>query len=185
MIIDQSYFRGDINIPGTTTTAVSERLTWFCEKLETELLQKLLGYSMWKAFDADMKKSADQQDQKWKDLRDGKEYNDLTGTVRKWKGLLANQGGLVKTSVISLYVYYWWVRDNVSNTTAIGEIQSESENGKKVTPALKLSRAWNEMSSWVEELILFMDANKATYPEWEKVNKSVIRKEFRRITSMF
>jgi hypothetical protein len=51
-LIDVSYFVGELNIPNTGTLPIQERLNWHIQKYETEFLQKLMGYPLWKAFTA-------------------------------------------------------------------------------------------------------------------------------------
>jgi hypothetical protein len=177
-LIDESYFRAELNIPDTDKTSVLERLTWFIETHEPELLEALMGYSLYKAYKDGI--AAQNPDQKWKDIRDGKEYETPAGHSRKWKGLKFAEGS-TKRSVIANYVYYFWLRDLASETTAIGEVSNDVEGGTRVSPMIKQCRAWNEMMLMVEELILFLDSNVATYPEWEKADKSEIRNRFRPI----
>jgi hypothetical protein len=50
MLIDASYFNGEISIPNTDQDSVSQNVNWLINKYEPELLQKLFGYSFYKAF---------------------------------------------------------------------------------------------------------------------------------------
>lgn len=86
MLIDRSYFIGELNIPNTNQVSVGEVLDWFIEKYETEFLSKVLGYELYKALKAGL--IAPVVDQKWTDLIEGVEYTNLAGRLTFWKGLV-------------------------------------------------------------------------------------------------
>ena len=89
MLIDKSYFVGDLNIPNTGDLPVSERLTWFIQKYEPDFLQKLLGYPLYKVFVAGLNVTPPTTpEQRFIDILYGKEYTDLNGLQRKWQGLI-------------------------------------------------------------------------------------------------
>jgi hypothetical protein len=89
MLIDKSYFVGDLDIPNTGDLPVSERLTWFIQKYEPDFLQKLLGYPLYKVFIAGLNVTAPAvPEQRFIDILYGKEYTDINGLLRKWKGLI-------------------------------------------------------------------------------------------------
>lgn len=163
MYIDRTYFVGEINIPGTGSLAVQERLNFFIEKYEKELLRALLGYELYDAFVAGTKdKTEEQIDPKWKDLRDGKTYTASNSKKASWGGLWDST---TKQSPIANYVYYWWTRDKASHTSEVGET-SEGDTAVKVSPVAKQARAWNEISDRVLELHRFMNHHLDVYPEW-------------------
>jgi len=162
MFIDKTYFVGEINIPSTGNASVLERLNFFIAKYEEELLRALLGDGLYVAF-KDGIAIAD-PDQKWKDLRDGKDYQDTTGRAMRFLGLYRND---IKQSLIANYVYYWWMRDKASITTHVGEADAKTDGADKVNPGQKMCRAWNEMVQWNRSLVMFLDINQETYPEWD------------------
>lgn len=174
MLIDATYFVGEINIPGTGNLSIQERLDIFIETKEEELLLTLLGYELYRDLTAGL--TAEAPEQKWKDLKNGKEYNDTTGKLRKWNGLIKGTPPEAY-SLIALYVYYWWMRDKASQTTPIGEAENKSDTSDLVSPAVKMSRAWNEMSRWIDELFLFLESNKDVYPQWD-VDVYALKDEF-------
>jgi hypothetical protein len=89
--------------------------------------------------------------------------------------------GAAKQSPIANYVYYWYIRNNYSQTSAMGEVKSKTENADRHTPGLKMTKAWNEMSDWVWELRDYLDSKKTDYPEWEKQDVWCMLKSFRPI----
>lgn len=268
MLIDRTYFIGEINIPNTHTPAIGGLLDWFIEKYEEQFLKEVLGYDLYTAFKAGL--LIDPIPQKWTDLIEGVEYtyNDKT---KFWRGLVSQPpsvlnaldalntisvivggGGLYdpvvgqssvtipavlvgkdfiieqrgigqlrddeysiagntltlttglfgnsdtyfyksatlaintttgtsKQSPIANYVYYWFIRNNHSQTATMGEVKSQNENAVNHSPALKMTRAWNEMSAWVCELRDYLDAKNTDYPEWEEQDVWRMLRSFRPI----
>lgn len=74
--------------------------------------------------------------------------------------------GLNKESLIANYVYYWFMRNNVTQSTPMGEVATANENSTVNNPVHKMSRAWNEMNHWVEQLNSYLNASRSVYPEW-------------------
>lgn len=87
MLIDKSYFEGDLKIPYNEIT--QERLEFFIQKYEEELLRDLLGYDLFKQFMSGLEDSA--VDPKWNDLLLGAEYT-WYGKLKKWDGLIHTMG---------------------------------------------------------------------------------------------
>ncbi len=79
--------------------------------------------------------------------------------------------GLNKESLIANYVYYWYMRNKVSQTTPGGEVGTANENAVNTTPAFKLWRATAECQRWAEEMREFLNANTTTYTDWEVANR--------------
>lgn len=269
MLIDRSYFIGELNIPNTHTVAVGTLLDWFIEKYEEKFLTEVLGYELYKAFKAGLLE--DPIPQKWTDLIDGVEYTNLQSKVTFWRGLVTQppsilnaldaintitvivgrgqlydpvvgqnsvtipavlvgksfiieqrgigqlrddeysivgntltlttglfgngdtyfyksttlaintSTGVNKESPIANYVYYWFIRNNHSQTATMGEVKSTNENAVFHSPALKMTKAWNEMSEWIRELSDYLDSKKTDYPEWEKQDIWCMLRSFRPI----
>jgi hypothetical protein len=269
MLIDRTYFIGELNVPNTDQVSVGELLDWFIEKYETEFLSKVLGYELYKALKAGL--IVPVVDQKWTDLIEGVEYTNLSGRLTFWKGLVTQPPSIInaldalntieirpggtgtydpvagqntltippalvgkdfiieqrgvgqlrtdeysivgniltlttgvfagtdtyflksatlaintstgvnKKSPIANYIYYWYVRNNHSQTATMGETKTKNENADNYTPAIKMVRSWNEMSKWICELIDYLNALPTTYEEWSMQNVFCVRNEFSRI----
>lgn len=91
----------------------------------------------------------------------------------------------VNQSIIANYVYYWFARNNTTKSTGIGEVRTESENSVMVSPRQKILSAWNEMSHQIKQLMKFLEANQAIYPEWSTTNEYETRKYFKFINPIF
>lgn len=74
--------------------------------------------------------------------------------------------GVSPDSPIANYVYYWFIRNNATQTTTMGEAKTSKENATDAGPGTKMSRAWNEMAQRVRQLAHFMNTKRDVYPEW-------------------
>lgn len=197
-LISISFFVGDLNIPNTDTTSIEERVNYFINKYESALLKDVLGYDLWKAFTEGLEEVS--VDQKWIDLRDGKEYVSLNGRNKKWRGLVETVVAPVEEdleadpvvqavagqyqSFIANYIYYWYQRFNLSQSTGIGEVKTNAENATNADASHKMVTAWNEMVDWIKELIDFLDSDTdSLYPEWLDADRFVICRRFRKINT--
>ena len=160
MLIDSTYFIGEINLPGLQNEVVEESLNSFIQKYESYYLQRSLGYSLMKSFLAGLE--ADEPEQKWVDLRDGAEFEGCRG-LDKWTGFI-NDG---KQSPIANYVYYYFMRDAATLTSGIGEVKPTGENSSNASGAVKMMRAYNQMCEQTALLHEFLLANKDVYTEFD------------------
>lgn len=167
-IIDLTYFRGEINIPGFQSEAQKNIVNGFISKYEPEYLQYAMGYPLWSAFVAGLE--ADVVAEKWLSLRDGIVFTNKEGRTKKWEGFKNSE----RKSPISMYVYYWFSRNANTVTTVAGEAKEQSENAINVSGALKQSRVYNEMVSITRLLWEYLDSatdgdGNALYTEWNKL----------------
>lgn len=129
MQIDATYFIGEINIPNVDQPSVLENLNLFIKKYEKRFLILLLGDTVYDDFINGL--SEDPIPVKWSELRDR----------------LINSED--KESPIANYVYYWYMRDQSTTSTGIGETKPNAENASIVRSSDKQVRGWNEMSDWI------------------------------------
>lgn len=162
-LIDATYFVRDINIPNTDNPTISEELVALINASEPPFLRELMGVELYNAFKAGIE--AVTPDQKWLDIRDGKEYT-YQGTTVRWEGL---RNSTLKQSLIADHVFVDWINTRVQqwSGTAV-TISTSQDNSTAVSPATLMSRAWNSMTKSVESFYLFMEASEATYPEWKR-----------------
>jgi hypothetical protein len=89
----------------------------------------------------------------------------------KMATLAANQStGDSKQSLIANYVYYWYVRKMITQTTTVGEVKTKTENATRVIPSGKMERAWNEMVGWIHEMYCFLETRPTDYPSLVREN---------------
>lgn len=163
-IIDESYFNGQLFLPGIGGRINQERLNTVIDDRQAEFLDKALGYNLSAAFQIGI--TTDPIDQRWLDLRDGKTFVDAFGRTHKWVGFQNGQ----KKSPLANYVYYWFTRDNATITTTSGEAKPSKENAANVSYIPKQVRAWNDMVRMLDGLKTYLfvsnQADTPLYPEW-------------------
>jgi hypothetical protein len=104
----------------------------------------------------------------------GNQLTLLTGELNPgdtyfFKGASVNTetaSGTYKTSPIANYVYYWFMRDNHTQTAPVGEVKTTTENAVLANPFLKMARAYNEAAEAVGRLRDYLDANESLY-NWD------------------
>ena len=149
MLINEEYFKGEIVIPnlnsvgnGISSQIASsnlELLLSFIDKYEKRFLVSLLGRCC--------------ADEFYKEIEKG----ELSGKWLDLKNKLVDE--TLKISPIANYVYYWYRRNDVSITTGIGEMETDSDNSVRVSSALKMCRAWKEMVEWVIDTRVWMKSS--------------------------
>lgn len=164
--IDNTYFKGRIyladiqtgNSPVVGNTVTVDYIALY----EPEYLKKALGYNMYKAF-TDGLAVIPTPEQRWIDLRDGKEYtvNDVT---YKWNGFKNSE----KVSPIAYYVYCQYLDTQATNVTGIGTVVNNKQNATSVSPASKIFSAWHNMNELNCSLYHFLHENVDTYPEFKR-----------------
>ncbi|KAF0193983.1 MAG: hypothetical protein FD166_3609 [Bacteroidetes bacterium] len=150
MLIDQSYFVGEILVPNLTGVGPIpagnvEELTRFITKYEPDYLDEVLGPGLSEAFQAGI--SAATPDQRWIDLK-SKLVNDTR-----------------KESPIAGYVYYHFYRDRLSTSSGLGEIESSAENASVVLNTDKMARAYNDAVRKGRAVFKWVLENASTYTE--------------------
>lgn len=147
MLIDIGYFKGGLTIPNIEKDA-SGFENDYINKYEKEILVRLLGNTLYSNFMAGL--AAPTIEQKWLDLRDGKDYtitiNEVDYTIR-WNGLINSE----KESLIAYYVYFHWLQRNYHQLSGLGVIDTTTENATKVDPNEKLVWANNECAKLAGE----------------------------------
>ena len=152
MLIDPSYFHGEILIAQRGQLEVQEDIEGLIAKYEPKILRELLGKSLYKEFMEGLEDPF--PDPKWINLRDG-----VDG---EWMGL----ANMDKLSLIANYVYYHWMRKENLQTVGIGTVKVEAENAVKASPVEKYVRAWNEMVDWICELHDYIRDHIDDYPDY-------------------
>lgn len=172
-IISYQYFYGDLEIAQKSSTAVQANINWFIDKFEPEFCRKLMGQILYDQYktgtentDGTPKDEAN-IDQKWKDLRDGKQYVNRIGNTVYFYGIGKKTTDVFKQSPIANYVFYHILRKNATTTTAVGEAQINPENGEKQSSIDKQAYTWNQMVDMNRELCEFLMSNPNDYPSFQ------------------
>ena len=124
----------------------------YITKYQKEVLIKLLGYDLYKAFETGL--AEETPEDKWTDLRDGSTYevNDIKHE---------NPGCV---DIVAYYVYCKWLSDNWEQLTGVGVGNSVAENAVIVSPENKMTKAWNKMVENYYMTYDFIIQNESDYP---------------------
>lgn len=152
MLINQTYFVGEILVPNLTGVGPIpagnvEELNRFISKYEPEFLDEVLGPDLSAAFQIGM--SAETPEQRWVYLK-----------IR-----LLNETH--KLSPIAGYVYYHYFRDRLSTSSGLGEVESTAENANVVLNTDKMARAYNDAVRKGRAVFNWVIENAETYPEFD------------------
>ncbi len=166
MLVTTSYFFGDIAIGQLNESYVKDVVQMLINSKEPDYMENILGYQLYKEFTNGI--SIPTPIQKWIDLRDGTEYTDTNGQIRKWQGLIKTNS-LVHQSPIAYYIYYHYLRNEASINTGVGEAILQGQNGTTVSPIQKQVNAWNAMVKWNLDLFTFLNFKRSEYPYWDNL----------------
>lgn len=163
MLINEEYFKGEIVIPNLKSSGNAasrfvansnvELLNYFIAKYERKFLVELLGVKLCNEFIAGL-------------------TGDVSGKWEELKNILVDEQ--VHESIIANYVYYWFMRNNVTTTTGVGEVETETDNSTRVSPSLKMVSAWNEMVDGVKSVAGWLSSNKDF--DYKPVDSSIFHK---------
>lgn len=142
-IVAKTDFQGEIVIANKSDLAVADGILWFIAKYETKYLNSLLGSDFATLFTAGL----------------------IAGTDPRWAALLTPNGYDLKTAIAS-FIYYWYMRDQDTQTVGIGTVKSNAKNAVVVSAAEKVKRAWNEMVCISYQVLKLLKDNAVTYPEF-------------------
>ena len=157
-----TQFVGDINVPNSAPSFnEGANLATMINTYEQEYLTEVLGYEMFKDFDAAYNIVTPPVSGIWFDLANGAEFTDTYDRLNKWQGFKT-----APFNPIAYYVYYRLLASNHVLITGNGAVISKSENSIPVSPNLKMVRAWNKMVDYTIILDAFITANIADYPDY-------------------
>lgn len=156
--IDNTYFVNDIYLP----TDECPDLQTYIDTFEPEILIKILGYDLYKAYAAAI---AGTPDAKWTDLRDGKDYTS-GGIYYHWRGFK----NTVKSSLIAYYVFYKYTILGMNTNSGLGIKVTNSENSQLTDKRFVQTYAYNKMVDIIAEMDKFIlttnSATANTYPNY-------------------
>jgi hypothetical protein len=149
MLIDKTYFKGDLLIPNLNepnpdenTTAVN--LDELINQVEEDVLSFSFGVKMWLDFKAKYEEDSTNLPQNYKDLLHGKTYtSEVNGREETlvWKGLIQETK---KESLLAYIVYVVYNLHNVTQTTAFGQTMIDTKVGTAVSISPKMARIYND-----------------------------------------
>ena len=165
MIIDTTYFKGDIYIPhakpgiSNPATGVSVDVIDFINQYASECLFDCLGPQLYE----DLKLNLDSNetswvdalaDAKWDELVNGKTYTDPnSGLEIIWRGIryISDfEGSTYDKSFLANYVYFFYEKKEYITRSGTGHEKENAHNAETVTPTHKVVNSWNKFVSLVQ-----------------------------------
>lgn len=160
-LIDTTYFINEITVAQADFQPVTTSLDAFISKYEPIYLSRVLGLQLYNDFIDGLAQPIPAQ--KWVDLRDGAEFTDSCGNLRKWTGFVNAE----KVSPIAYYIYKHWLHSSSQQTTGSGEAAIQTENALRVNIQTKVITIWNQMVEMNKTLGEFIIANTDDYGAWK------------------
>lgn len=79
-------------------------------------------------------------------------------------------------SMIANFIYWYFMKDGVSQSTGFGEVMANAENAVRQSFRRKASDHWNGMSDKVRHLMAYLEVSNAPtqsplYPEWTTIDE--------------
>lgn len=142
-LTDIAYLYGELKIGQGSQPEVIASVNKFIAKYEKRYLILLLGDDLYNQFVSGL--LVGPVDQKWTDLK-----NAIVDTVDK-------------VSPISNYVYFYFQRNEVTQTVGAGEATPDLMNGITASKLDKTRRAWNEMVSLNRVFLHWMQMHAVDY----------------------
>lgn len=157
-----TQFVGDINVSNSAPSfSEGANLATMINTYEQEYLTEVLGYELFKAFDAAYNIVTPPVSGIWYDLANGAEFTDSLGRLNKWQGFKT-----APFNPIAYYVYYRLLASNSIIITGHGASVAKTENSVIVSPTPKMIRAYNKMVDFTMILDDFLTVNIADYADY-------------------
>lgn len=148
-LIDGTYFIREYNVPNSAELQgnSSNNLEQYIDERCRLLLQTALGSDLFADLDSNINNGVLDEDAptKWQNLVGGCTYA-KNGKDYVWKGLL-QEDGTFKKSLLTPYVYYYWLNGNISSVLGVGEVVTGAKNASNVNSSQRLVTVWNEFVS--------------------------------------
>lgn len=137
-LVDPCFFVGEINIVGWESSSIPtrERLCHMIAMREPEFLDKALGVP----FALEFASGITANNPKFLLIKNGGTYTRQNGKTYRFNGLAK---GSEYVSAIANYIYYWWCRDNETQSTTLGEASTKTDGASVASANAKAVRAFN------------------------------------------
>ena len=149
MFIDQSYFTGPLTIAQLGQPNVDDSFNDFVNRWEPIIMEAALGYDFYQSFLNGLDVGSDEvTEQRWLNLLDGCVFVNTSGIKKRFTGFKN------KRSPLAGFIYFEYMKDLASQATGIGIVKTQGENSVNVSPANKMSYAYNDA---VDQVRLFWE----------------------------
>jgi len=163
MIINNSYFKGEIYLPFSApsvsddTKKTEDDVMEFINEYARDVLLKSLGTTLFIEFQSQLDSEEENGlkvgvDSKWDELLNGKVYTNPEGDDVIWRGIRFKSvdTGAYNRSFIANYVYFYYESNFFITRSAIGNQIEMGKNAETVIPNQKVVKSWNKFVSLVQ-----------------------------------
>lgn len=148
MLIDETFFTGNLYIANTQEpnpdNLFFSDIKSIIKKSEEEVLSFAFGVKMWLDFKESYQKGKEHLPQNYKDILNGKTYTKIINGKESecfWKGLVQEDE---KKSLLANYAYTIYQKENVTQSTAFGQVKVDGKLGNVASATPKITSAYNE-----------------------------------------
>lgn len=134
----------------------------YIDLYEGQILSKALGESLKAALIAGLAVATPED--RWTKLKTGDSFTDTNGNLVVFTGLAP--ANVLKQGVIAPYVFFHFMRDNMTSFTGSNALRTKSENGDSVSPMQQMSRTYNTAVENIRILWAYLNEKADVYPEW-------------------
>lgn len=161
MIVNSSYFINKLALPQVGNPEGLIAVNNFIRQYESEFLECALGFDLWQAFVSGIEDSSPED--RWTWLLEGQNYT-INGRNGTWRGFENHD----KLSPIANYVFYQFMDNKAVDFVLTGNVVSSTDNNRTVNGVDRMIDTWNRMVDMNHDLLNYLRANKALYPEWKE-----------------
>lgn len=152
-LINGTYFQRDLTIPNTTEADSKAMLVLeqFIDEKCRLLMRDLLGVTLYNELNSYLVNgmlpavpefpTIDPVPLKWRNLVTGCEYS-VNDVNYKWMGLYWSEG-TAKGSLLADFTYYYWLLNELSFMSGVGEVRAEAKGAENVNSTQRLVNVWN------------------------------------------
>ena len=159
MLVNPSYFYGELYVVQTEAQDVQARLAAFIAKYEPRLLRLLVGDALCARLEA--YSEAEKVDEHETEPPDGWPAGVVVADAR-----LDRLSDLLRP-ILAGYIYFYYRRSAATVTTGAGEVEPEAENGRTVSPIYKMVGAWNDAVGEACALRRLLEGERDGYPDYK------------------
>jgi hypothetical protein len=163
MIIDNTYFTGEIYLPEAKPSITSDvkdvesKVNDFIDDYVYDCLVKCLGTRLATEFIAELDfTEANGLDSgaaaKWDELLNGDTYTNPSGDEVVWRGIRykSNATGKYNRSFLANYVYYHYESNDDTTRSGVGSVRIDAANAARVSASHRVIKAWRKFLSEVQ-----------------------------------
>lgn len=142
------------------------KLQAIIDRLEVEVLQDLLGKTLYDLFIADL------DDVPFPQVPQTQRFIDIYNAFYEDEDIIIRSEGFIK--MLQMFIYFEYIRQSDKQSTPVGMVINDFENGISASAVMaNLERQYNRAIRSYRAVVDYMLLDTATYPEYD--GKGIIR----------